>query len=98
MTTSGGLKCRGWNLHGELGDGTTANRTTPIDVTGFTSGVADVSSGGNHTCTVTTSDGLKCWGANYLGQLGDGTATDRNVPQDVKGLTGGVAAASTGDG
>ncbi len=96
MTTPGGLKCWGWNDSGRLGDGTTTNRSTPVDVSGLTSGVAAVSSGDRHTCAVTTSGGLKCWGRNFFGLLGDGTTTDRRTPDDVVGLTGGVAAVSAG--
>ena len=96
VTTSGGLKCWGWNGNGQLGDGTTTDRSTPMDVTGLTSGVAAVSGGGSHTCAVTTSGDLECWGENFYGQLGDGTTTDRSTPVDVTGLTSGVAAVSTG--
>ena len=80
---SGGLKCWGYNFYGQLGDSTTIDRTTPVDVAGLTSGVGAVAAGNIQTCALTTEGGLKCWGYNRHGQLGDGTNTDRSAPVDV---------------
>ncbi len=96
VTTSGGAKCWGYNFYGQLGDGTTVNKTTPVDVLGLTTGVASIDVGGSHTCAVTTVGGAKCWGSNGNGQLGDNSTIQRKTPVDVLGLTAGVASVDAG--
>ena len=86
VTSAGGVKCWGSNEFGQLGDGTTIDRSTPGDVSGLTSGVAAIAAGTFHTCAVMRAGGVKCWGLNSQGMLGDGTETNRLRPVNVVGF------------
>jgi alpha-tubulin suppressor-like RCC1 family protein len=97
LTTGGGAVCWGYNSSGQLGDGTMTNRSTPTAVSGLASGVAAIEPGGTYTCVRTTSGSVLCWGLNHVGQLGDGTVTQRLTPTAVSGMTSGAAAIATGD-
>jgi alpha-tubulin suppressor-like RCC1 family protein len=95
LLASGGVRCWGANDGGQLGDGTMTARMSPpdTDVPGLPP-VRAVVAGGVHTCALTTSGGVRCWGSNIYGQLGDGsdpaTVTHKATPTgDV--VTGAVA-------
>ncbi|MCB9137913.1 MAG: hypothetical protein H6642_06165 [Caldilineaceae bacterium] len=86
VMTDGGVKCWGQNFDGQLGIGTTSDRKTPTDVSGLSTGVVEITAGGEHACALTAQGDVKCWGANNYGQLGDGSFQGRLLPVDVTGL------------
>jgi alpha-tubulin suppressor-like RCC1 family protein len=88
------VRCWGSNRRGQLGDGTTTNRSSPTLVPGLSNVVA-VADGGYHTCALLADTSVRCWGSNGNGQLGDGTTTTRLGPTPVLDLTG-VAQLATG--
>jgi hypothetical protein len=89
--------CWGNNEYGQLGDGTTRTRLTPVAVKGIGHGVDAVTAEGDSTCVLTSARGAKCWGYNSEGELGDGTTTDRRRPVDVVRLSRGVRQISGGN-
>jgi alpha-tubulin suppressor-like RCC1 family protein len=98
LTTAGGVKCWGYNSDGELGNGTTIDSMIPVDVTGLGSGVSAIAVGYSHSCAVMDVGGVKCWGANLFGQLGNGTTSfnPATVPVNVTGLDGDATAIIAG--
>jgi alpha-tubulin suppressor-like RCC1 family protein len=92
VAAGGALKCWGENQSGQLGDGTTLDSSTPVDVVGLSSGVVAVAAGVDFSCAITTGGALLCWGNNDWGKLGDGTITNRQAPVAVSGLSSGVVA------
>jgi alpha-tubulin suppressor-like RCC1 family protein len=72
----GAVRCWGMNFYGQLGDGTDELGLMPVTPIGLGSGVQQIGGGENHTCALTAAGGVKCWGANYSGQLGDGSGVD----------------------
>jgi len=92
----GTVSCWGGNSAGQLGDGTTTNRSTPTQTSSFGTGrtAVAISSGFSHTCAVLDDGSVSCWGNNSVGQLGDGTTTNRNIPTQTSNLgTGRTAVA-----
>jgi len=86
----------GWGLNttGQVGDGTTTQRTRPARV-GSLTGVTTIAGGRDHGLAVRSDGTVWSWGDNTQGQVGDGTLTNRLSPVQVSGLTG-VASVAAG--
>lgn len=50
-----------------------------------------LTAGASHTCGLTTTGTVLCWGRNDAGELGDGSTTDRGVPTAIASVAGGNA-------
>jgi alpha-tubulin suppressor-like RCC1 family protein len=93
LTTSGSVLCWGGNSSGQLGNGTQSQSSMPVAVSELTNVISAIAAGGQHTCALTADGGVKCWGDNSFGQLGNGSgAADviSTTPVDVTGLAKGV--------
>lgn len=89
LKSDGTLWATGYNAYGQLGDGTTTSRSSPVQVM---TGVQAVSAGDVHTMILKTDGTLWATGWNLYGQLADGTTTDRLSPVQV--MTGVQAVAA----
>ena len=88
------IKCWGDNDYGQLGDGTTTDRSTPVLVSSISTATSVSVGGGSeegHSCSLLSNNSVKCWGNNDYGQLGDGTTTDRSTPVLVSGISTAIA-------
>lgn len=90
LADNGMVYCWGRNDSGQLGDGATEDRLTPVAVSSLT-GVVAIAAGRAHICAILTNGSARCWGNNDNGQLGNGTTTDRLTPVVVSGLSNAVA-------
>ena len=80
LKTDGTLWATGDNSYGQLCDGTTTGRATPVQVM---TDVAAVSAGGSFTMIIRNDGTLLAAGENDWGQLGDGTTTHRTTPVEI---------------
>jgi alpha-tubulin suppressor-like RCC1 family protein len=83
--TDGTVRCWGYNLQGQVGDGTTTDRSVPVQVL---TGAVDITAGLNYTCAVMLDGTVMCWGDNDQGQLADGSSRDQTRPAPARLISG----------
>lgn len=62
-----------------------------------TAATPQFSAAGTNACLL-KDGGVKCWGRNFNGQLGNNSTIDSSIPVQVQGLTSGVTSISSGHG
>ena len=88
VLNDGSVQCWGDNAYGQLGDGTTTPRSSPVGVDlGENNSAVMIGVGKTHTCAILQDASISCWGYNIHGQLGDGTNTQRNTPTSVDSVS-----------
>jgi hypothetical protein len=104
VMANGSITCWGFNAAGQLGNGTITASSTPVPVTGFdglspSTTAVSVSAGLAHSCAVMADGSAKCWGDDWMGQLGDNATTggSSRVPVNVSGFDGSTAATSVAE-
>jgi alpha-tubulin suppressor-like RCC1 family protein len=85
IKTDGTLWTWGCNFYGNLGDGTTTNRSSPGTVAGGGTNWCAVSVGSNYSVAIKTDGTVWTWGLSDCGALGDGTLTNRSSPTTILG-------------
>jgi len=85
IKTDGTLWTWGNNRYGQLGDGTTTSRSSPVTTAGAGTTWCQVGAGSAHTTAVKTDGTLWTWGYNGYGRLGTGTTTNRSSPGTTAG-------------
>jgi alpha-tubulin suppressor-like RCC1 family protein len=70
VMTSGGVRCWGYNIVGQLGSASGGNKSAPTDTVGLPGPIQDVAAGVGHTCALTRVGTVACWGATTPGSSG----------------------------
>jgi len=95
LKTNGSVLSWGYNAYGQLGDGSTTNRSSAVKVSGLEN-VKQIASGYYHNLALKSDGTVWSWGYNNSGQLGDNSLTNRTVPVQVGSLSDIVAIAAGG--
>lgn len=96
LCRDGSVLAWGSNQNGQLGDGTTEDRTAPVTVVGLTAPGVAIAAGGSSSFVLTSENRVLAWGFNGGGELADGTTHDRHVPTPMTPIPGTVIAFGLG--
>ncbi|MCL2679509.1 MAG: RCC1 repeat-containing protein, partial [Dehalococcoidia bacterium] len=88
LKSDGTVWAWGYNGSGQLGDGTTTNRSTPVQVSGLTNVIAITGGCEYHSLALKSDGTVWAWGNNSSGQLGNDTTTNSSTPVQAIGLSG----------
>ena len=92
LGADGSVRCWGDNDAGQLGNGAPGSNPVPVNVSGMGHGMVAIAAGDQFSCALDAQGGVRCWGANDQGQLGNGKLTGSLVPVAVYGLDSGISA------
>ena len=95
LLSDGSVRAWGSSSRGQVGDGSTTQRFTPVPVSDL-SGVTQIAAGTNTGYALLSDGSVKAWGDNGRGQVGDGSTTNRLTPTSVSGLSSGVTQITVG--
>ncbi|RSS59441.1 DUF11 domain-containing protein [Streptomyces sp. WAC01280] len=104
LLTDGTVVAWGNNATGQLGEGSVVNhRTSPVRVcavgsvapcTSYLTNITSIAAGYQHSLALRADGGVRSWGINDQGQLGDGTLNARSAPVSIVGLSNVVSVAA----
>ncbi|WKU07124.1 RCC1 domain-containing protein [Micromonospora sp. HUAS LYJ1] len=99
LTDDGRVFAWGRNTSGQLGDGTTTNRLTPVQVS-FPAGtvITAIATHNVHNIALTSTGQVYTWGDNTYGQIGDGTTGNTRKTPTLIALPGTATATSVAAG
>ena len=87
LLANGTVRTFGFNVYGALGDNTTVDKLTPVQVSGISSSATAIAGGDYHSAVLLADGTVRTFGRNQAGQLGDNTTTDRLVPVQVVNIS-----------
>ncbi|MHB1809584.1 MAG: choice-of-anchor D domain-containing protein [Solirubrobacteraceae bacterium] len=93
LLSNGHVVTWGYNVYGELGDGSTSQSDVPVEVLGIggkgkLEDVVAVSAGGDFDLALLADGQVVAWGYDHYGELGDGSTSQSDVPVEVLGIGG----------